>query len=225
MKRLTYNLKVGDVESWTVEGADNLTCDEICKRQEDDGCRTCPIEKVYNRLAQIENILGDDYDLDCLNELVKADRKEQEYMNIDEAIEHAKEISVTRKNNKCALEHSQLAEWLIQFKVLKSIISDNQDIIQLKNLIKADKEGRCVILPCKIGDIVYQITKNFISEFKVFYIEISTCENIFIHTHLLKGINMTGEVFPSTRIEKDLFLSYKEAEQAMKEREQNEKIK
>ena len=93
-----------------------------------------------------------------LNELAKADRKERKCMDIDEAIEHAKEISVTCENNKCAFEHSQLAEWLIQFKVLKSIISDNQDIIQLKNLIKADKEGRCVISPCAIGDIVYHIT-------------------------------------------------------------------
>lgn len=31
------------------------------------------VEKVYNRLKKIEDILGDDYDLDRLRELVEAD--------------------------------------------------------------------------------------------------------------------------------------------------------
>ena len=33
------------------------------------------VEKVYNRLKKIEDILGDDYDLDCLRELAEADRE------------------------------------------------------------------------------------------------------------------------------------------------------
>ena len=75
-----------------------------------------------------------------------------------------------------------------------------------------------MILPCKVGDIVYQITRNFISEFKVSYIGISTYGNIFIHTSLLNGIIISGEVFPFTRIGEDLYFSYIEAEQALKER-------
>ena len=33
------------------------------------------IEKIYNRLAAIEDILGDEYDLDRLRELARADRE------------------------------------------------------------------------------------------------------------------------------------------------------
>lgn len=33
------------------------------------------VEKVYNRLKKIEDILGDEYDLDLLRELVQADRE------------------------------------------------------------------------------------------------------------------------------------------------------
>lgn len=33
------------------------------------------VEKVYNRLKKIEDILGDEYDLDRLRELVEADRE------------------------------------------------------------------------------------------------------------------------------------------------------
>ena len=35
------------------------------------------VEKVYNRLKKIEDILGDEYDLDRLRELVEADREER----------------------------------------------------------------------------------------------------------------------------------------------------
>lgn len=41
--------------------------------QEPDGCMTCPIAKAFDRLAEIENILSDNYDLDRLRELVEAD--------------------------------------------------------------------------------------------------------------------------------------------------------
>lgn len=37
-------------------------------------CGTSGELKIYNRLAEIENILGEDYDLDRLRQLVEADR-------------------------------------------------------------------------------------------------------------------------------------------------------
>ena len=77
MKRLTYDFELGGEHCWQVEGADNLVCREICERQENDnGCKTCPIARAFDRLAAIENILGDEYDLDRLRELVEADRPE-----------------------------------------------------------------------------------------------------------------------------------------------------
>ena len=36
------------------------------------------IDKIYNRLAAIEDILGDEYDLDKLRELVEADHEVSE---------------------------------------------------------------------------------------------------------------------------------------------------
>ena len=43
--------------------------------QEGKGCTDCPIAKAFNRLAAIEDILGDEYDLDRLRELAQADRE------------------------------------------------------------------------------------------------------------------------------------------------------
>ena len=75
MKRMTYDFCISGNHCWQVKGADNLECREVCERQGDDGCKTCPIAKAFDRLAAIEDILGDEYDLDKLMELVQAKRK------------------------------------------------------------------------------------------------------------------------------------------------------
>ena len=74
MERLTYDFALGGNHCWQVKGADNLECREVCERQGDDGCKTCPIAKTFDRLAAIEDILGDEYDLGRLRELAQADR-------------------------------------------------------------------------------------------------------------------------------------------------------
>lgn len=50
--------------------------DSVCKRD----CHKptpCKLPKIVHRLAEIEDILGDDYDLERLRELVEADREGQ----------------------------------------------------------------------------------------------------------------------------------------------------
>ena len=75
MERLTYDFALGGNHCWQVKGADNLECREVCQCQEDKGCKDCPIAKAFDRLAAIEDILGDEYDLGKLMELVQAKRK------------------------------------------------------------------------------------------------------------------------------------------------------
>lgn len=48
----------------------------------------------------------------------------------------------------CSIEH------LLQ---IENALGDKYDLERLLDLIKADKEGRCVILPCKAGDIIYKV--------------------------------------------------------------------
>lgn len=64
MKRLT-SIIYGSV---VVEKDKIRTCKEIC--EEHLGCANCPINEAFKRLATIENILGDNYDLDKLQELL-----------------------------------------------------------------------------------------------------------------------------------------------------------
>ena len=75
-----------------------------------------------------------------------------------------------------------------------------------------------VIVPlCKVGDTVYQVTRNFISEFRVRFVEIATCGNLFLHTDLISGIVYTGEVFSESDIGKTVFLAREDAEKILEE--------
>ena len=73
MERLTYDFCFNGVHCNQVKGADNLECSEVCERE--GSCKECPIARAFDRLAAIEDILGDDYDLDRLRELIQADRE------------------------------------------------------------------------------------------------------------------------------------------------------
>lgn len=81
----------------------------------------------------------------------------------------------------------------------------------------AEEDGRLVVLPCVVGDILHKLTRDFISEYRVVFIEISTCGNLFFHTKLIKGINDTGEIFSEDMIGKTIFLTKEAAEKALKE--------
>lgn len=74
VERLTYDFCINGMHCWQVKGADNLECGEVCESRNESGCIGCPIANAFDRLAAIEDILGDDYDLDRLRELVEADR-------------------------------------------------------------------------------------------------------------------------------------------------------
>lgn len=41
---------------------------------------------------------------------------------------------------------------------IEDILGDDYDMSKLRKLVDTDKDGRCLILPCKIGETVYVIT-------------------------------------------------------------------
>lgn len=100
-------------------------------------------------------------------------------------------------------------------EALKLFFGDEYDLDRLKELAEADKEGRCLVLPCKVGDVLYKSTRTFVSSFKVAFIEVSMCNCLFIHTNLISGINMTGEIFKEDDIGKSVFLTEEETEKAL----------
>ena len=55
MERLTYDCCFGDIHCWQVKGADNRECRQVCEEQEENGCKGCPIELAFDRLAAYED--------------------------------------------------------------------------------------------------------------------------------------------------------------------------
>lgn len=71
MKRITERNKIENMAQYPL----TVKCRSCPKagRGDIDICDDC-LNAIYHRLADIEEILGDDYDLDRLRELVEADR-------------------------------------------------------------------------------------------------------------------------------------------------------
>lgn len=118
MKRLTFEADFG-LEDWEetlffVESDPTGAYDilDIAKREGEKEFDEILIN-IALRLAEIENILGDDYDYELLSKLVTA-YKEGRYIIMRDA--------------------------------------EQKGVARLLELSEADRDGRCVVLPCKEGD-------------------------------------------------------------------------
>ena len=80
--------------------------------------------------------------------------------------------------------------------------------------------SRFVELPCKVGDTLFVPTRNIVSEYKI--VSFQVCEEgIWYRTNVIKGI-LTRLISDNVEnIGKAVFLIREEAEQALKEREEN----
>ena len=103
-------------------------------------------------------------------------------------------------------------------------------IDRLRELAEADKEGRCVVLPCKVGDTIYKIPSKVNFELNVLtnhsennrvYEQIVNKAEIYDNAYLLVTCDGMDSVY-SAFFENSWFLTREAAEAALKEREQNE---
>lgn len=97
--------------------------------------------------------------------------------------------------------HSMSGEWCAMMSVLNSI---GGGYGRLRELAEADKDGRLVVLPCKVGDPVYLIVtkraRNYTPEFR------------FVKKSRLTFLNMERIL---QDFGKEAFLTREEAEEAL----------
>ena len=93
---------------------------------------------------------------------------------------------------------------------------DGLPIDRLRELAEADKDGRLVVLPCKVGDTVYEVTsRKTISEYRVKAIRVELfCT--FIEWDIVAGF-VDKSIFgvPVNELGKTVFLTREEAEKAL----------
>ena len=98
-------------------------------------------------------------------------------------------------------------------KLAAQALSTTSD--HLRDLLQAEQAGRLVLLPCKVGDTVYEPNKRgFISIYKVISIHLSTC-SILVGWELIDGIYSNVNGFEASALGKTVFLTREDAEAAM----------
>lgn len=111
---------------------------------------------------------------------------------------------------------SMSAEWCAMMSVLNSIGSYDR----LRELAEADKEGRVVVLPCKVGDTVYSMLDEIdaIHECEVVYINVAANpqRNMIALEPLSYRGRMYGAIFGA--FGKTVFRTREEAEKALEEK-------
>ena len=137
-------------------------------------------ETAIHRLAAIEDILGDEYDLDRLRELLEACK---------------------------GLEPSEIAE----SKLLIATRKDPEKLARMAELVEADRDGRCVVLPCKVEDDVYINILGRTLPFTVISISQMASTPTFKAQH---GIRLVY-IFKADDVGETVFMTREEAEAAL----------
>ena len=93
-------------------------------------------------------------------------------------------------------------------------------ISRIIELAEADKAGRCVVLPCKVGDTVYFVNAKHILEFTVVGYAVDETGISWVYSeHVDKTGHTYERTFSPDRIGKTIFLSREGAEKALQEME------
>lgn len=126
----------------------------------------------------------------------------------DENGYYLKDKSATITWNSLIGENRYRGEAIDRLADIEDILGDEYDLDRLRELAQADREGRCVVLPCKIGDTVYSIRHERVpdDDYRMsFHIEMRIVSQKFGLIH-------------ADCIGKSVFLTRAEAEAALKER-------
>lgn len=104
-------------------------------------------------------------------------------------------------------------------------VETEKDFNRIKELWEADREGRCVVLPCMIGDTVYvlnhhlgRVFENEVAGFSVGYQ--SDNRNSVSTVYVGKYGSKTFRRWKFQQFRKTVFLTREEAEAALKEAEE-----
>lgn len=77
---------------------------------------------------------------------------------------------------------------------IENILGDDYDLEHLKELVQADREGKCVVLPFKVGDTLY-----YIGGACEMLIKSATVEEMYIEDEVLVGVSSGSEFFYTPR--------------------------
>lgn len=102
-------------------------------------------------------------------------------------------------------DYAEISDILKNHEKIRGIIGDNYDLDRLRELVEADRDGRCVVLPCKVGTTIYRIE----------YVQGSDGFEIGIKEHKFDYLFFA---FERENIGETIFFDRESAEEALKRR-------
>lgn len=104
--------------------------------------------------------------------------------------------------------HSMSGEWRAMMSVLNSI---GGGYTRLRELAEADKDGRLVVLPCKVDDTVYRIVRDADP-----HITRDEVRNMYFADDMTLCVELiSGRIILPEKFGKTVFLTREEAEKAL----------
>lgn len=94
---------------------------------------------------------------------------------------------------------------------IEDILGDDYDLDRLKELVEADRDGRCIVLPCKVGDKVYCI-QSYFNDAKMRSEKKVKCRIVDFVQSFPDLFECYGMIYKFEDIGKTVFLTREEAE-------------
>ena len=135
--------------------------------------------------------------------------------NLREIAQHGSdELLYAIANRLAEYEDTGLEPEKIVFlkNVVDDAFSDKPEFTEhIRELLRAEKDGRLVILPCKVGDTIYRFGDPIkkIYEWQIAYVEVYEDETVFVDD--------SDNTFVEADIGKTVFLTREEAEKALED--------
>ena len=129
-----------------------------------------------------------------------------------------KRLTVRKENGAINVRYATEHETAIhRLASIEDILGDEYDLDELREMVQAKREGRCVVLPCKVEDDVYINILGRTLPFTVISISQMASTPTFKAQH---GIRLVY-IFKADDVGETVFLTRAEAQAALR-REQDE---
>lgn len=109
-----------------------------------------------------------------------------------------------------------------QLNEIENILGDEYNLEYLKWLVKAEREGRCVVLPCRVGDKVYCI-QSYFNDAKMRSEKKIKRRVVDFMQSLPDLFECEGMIYKFSDIGKTVFLTREEAEAALEKMKERDK--
>ena len=120
-------------------------------------------------------------------------------------------------NVKYASQHETAIHRLV---TIEDILGDDYDLDRLRELAQADRDGRCVVVPVKLGQPVYCL-QGYFNDATMKSEKRVKCRLVDFIPVASKMFETNGLIYQFSEIGKTVFLTCEEAEAKLKEGENN----